>query len=229
MSKVTINVGANPGNLGDGDPLRTAMIACNSNFGQLYDPDGEIYTPGFSPAPLCQSNESSVGTGYNNYMLAVSDSFSEFNKCKVYIDSVGAETARIQVAVYENDYGDLVNGLQAFKAPSSIGLKLVGLFTAIGEGFSTGLKVLSLDPSFPIDYRGVINRGQNLLIVTSLNNQVGVAGFSAGFTPNSGLFLQGTSETLTEQTDIQVLLADSQELVGGVPSLQFYYKKDDEA
>lgn len=34
--KQTINIGANPGNLGDGDPIRTAFTKCNDNFDELY-------------------------------------------------------------------------------------------------------------------------------------------------------------------------------------------------
>jgi len=225
MSKTTINVGSSP-NAGDGDPLRTAMIACNSNFSQLYDPDGEIYTPGFSPTPLCQSNTTLVGSGYNTYMLGVSDSFSLFNTCKVYVDNVSAEAARIQVAVYTNDYGDLDNGLQAFQPPSKINLKLAGLFTATGLGFTTGLKTLLPDPSLGPDTISQIERGQNLLIVTSLNDQVSLSGISVGFPPEQGLFLQGNSEILTDGTNIQALLGDAIEVSGGVPSLQFYYRKN---
>lgn len=224
MSKTTINVGSSP-NAGDGDPLRTAMIACNSNFSQLYDPDGEIYTPGFSPTPLCQSNTANVGLGYNTYMLGVSDSFSQFNKCKVYVDSVSAESARIQVAVYTNDFGDLDGGLKAFQPPSAFALKLAGLFTAIGEGFTRGLKTLLPDPTVGVDNISQIERGQNLLIVTSLNDQVSLAGINVGFPAESGLFSQGLSTTLTNETDIQTLLGDAQEVSGGVPSLQFYYQK----
>lgn len=224
MSKTTINVGTP--DAGNGDPLRTAMVACNSNFSQLYDPDGEIYTPGFSPTPLCQSNSTGVGLGYNTYMLGVSESFSQFNKCKVYVDSIGGESVRIQVAVYTNDYGDLDGGLKAFQPPSKINLKLVGLFTAVGQGFVKGLKVLLPDPSLGLDVISQIDRGQNLLIVTSLNDQVSLAGINVGFPPEPGLFLQGNSELLTDQTNIQTLLEDAQEVQGGVPSLQFYYMKN---
>lgn len=39
MARTNINVGAEPGNLGDGDTLRAAFIAVNSNFTELYSDD----------------------------------------------------------------------------------------------------------------------------------------------------------------------------------------------
>lgn len=213
MSQTIINVGTNPDD-GTGSPLRTAFTDCNSNFTELYS-----RLPGFSPTPLCMSNETGVGISQNTYILTVSDSLSIFNRCKVYVDSIGPENTFIQVGVYTNDYGDLVDGLERFKSTTvdPLQLKLVSLFDTTTGPIKPG--VVELAPSEPTE--GVIDQGQNVVVAISLNTNISLLGHNKGFNPMPGMFLQGEQIALTG--DISENLSNASEATT-IPSVQFYKK-----
>ena len=166
------------------------------------------------------SNETNVGTDYNTYMLTVSDSFSIFDRCKVYVDSLGGEAPFIQVGVYANAYGNVERGLDAFKStnPSPLVLKLLNIFSLSQPVIQTG--IVELVPSNP-EADCVIDEGQNIVVVTSLNGQVSLLGHNKGFNPMNGMFLQGGQAALSE--DISEKLSEASEAYT-VPSVQFYKK-----
>ncbi len=229
MSKTLINVGTGP-DAGDGDPLRTAMIACNSNFSELYNPEGEIYAPGYSPFPLCESNQASVGSSKNCYSVAVADSDCIFNRCKVYVDFVNYENDPVlQVAVYEGDSGNLVDGIQGFMdgAPFQQNLTLKGLFTTTFENNNKGIVELVPDVANGAPVGSKIEKGKNLLIVTSINNWVALHGKYLGFPPPSGLSAQASFDPLTNETNMnQQLKSAGLSDLEGMPSCQFYQSYD---
>ncbi len=229
MSQTIINVGTP--DTGDGDPLRNAMIACNSNFSELYNPEGGIYAPGYSPFPLCESNLASVGSSKNCYSIAVADSYYVFDRCKVFVDFVNFENdPSLQVAVYQGDTGDLVNGIESFMtgSPSFKSLTLKGLFTTTFTSSNNyrGIVELTPDTANGAPVISEIQKGTNLLIVTALNDWVALHGrnLSAPFgSPPSGLSTQGQFEKISSEDDIAVALKDAgiQE-IEGMPSCQFY-------
>lgn len=213
MSQTIINVGTNPDD-GTGSPLRTAFTDCNSNFTELYS-----RTPGFSPTPLCMSNDTGVGLNYNTYILTVSDSLSIFNRCKVYVDNVSPETTFIQVGVYTNDYGGLVDGLESFKStnPDPLPLKLVALFDTTTGPIKPG--VVELAQSEPTE--SVIDQGQNVVVAISLNENISLLGHNKGFNQMPGMFLLGEQLPLTEDISENLSNASSADRI---PSVQFYKK-----
>ena len=219
MSQTIINVGTP--STGNGDPLRNAFVSCNSNFTELYE---TAKLPGFSPIPLCMSNQTSVGQGYNTYILAVSDGRSQFNRCKVYVDSLGAETPFLEVSVYTNDYGSLADGLNSFKGnnPRFI-LKQIALFDQPTAPLATGVVELALNPSFPVDYITGTDQGQNIVVVVSANEHVSLLGHNKGFNPMNGMFTLGTQQSMDGDDGSQIAEAlSSTSEATQVPSVQFY-------
>ena len=221
MSQTIINVGTGP-DAGNGDPLRTAFVSCNSNFSELYE---TAKLPGFSPIPLCMSNQTSVGLGYNTYILAVSDSKSRFNRCKVYVDGLGAETPFLEVSVYVNGYGSLRDGLESFRSdnPSSTPLKQVAVFDQPTAPLRTGVVELSLNPNYAVDYVAETDQGENIVVVISANEQVSLIGHSKGFNPINGMFTLGTQQPMVgdDGSIIAEALSSTTEATQ-VPSVQFY-------
>jgi len=220
MSQTIINVGTP--DTGNGDPLRNAFVSTNSNFSELYSGTGR----GFSPIPLCMSNQTSVGQGYNTYILAVSDGKSQFNRCKVYVDSLGAETPFLEVSVYTNDYGSLKNGLESFRSinPSASPLKQIALFDQPISGvLFSGVVELALNPIFPVDYLTGTDQGQNIVVVVSANEQVSLLGHSKGFNPMPGMFSLGNQQSMIDDDGSQIAEAlSSTSEATQVPSVQFY-------
>jgi hypothetical protein len=70
MTREVINVGTSP-NDGTGDPLRTAYIKCNDNFGELYSRVQE--TPPSTPSGSVGDTAGMIAYDYHYFYVCVAD------------------------------------------------------------------------------------------------------------------------------------------------------------
>lgn len=219
MSSLTqVNVGTNPGNNGDGDPLRDAFIKTNQNNLIVNG------VQGFSPLPLYQCVNQSLGFGYNYYTLHTLDSNANINFSSVFVTFIdeAAESVKIQVSLWLIQ--SLQTGIQSLDVPKGIDtadvFKNIAIFERdlAAKPATNGVVALgSQNGQAPI----AIEKGSNLVVV------VGTEGcnIGGGYTPVPSLSKQSPFSLLAPDDDLQTIIKNGMVNEGGAPAVEFFYRE----
>jgi hypothetical protein len=146
MAQQDINVGAAP-NDGTGDPLRTAYIKCNDNFGELYS--RAQVSP---PASLTgQAGDQAGMYAYDqNYFYYCYQDFDDSSQIwnqvsqigNVSVTQIASGTSEVSIAAPNSDVAITVNGVIDVAVVSDSGVTVTGTINA--DGNITGGNLYSL-------------------------------------------------------------------------------------